>query len=271
MAVDQRPDTEADADQSNTDTLMLFTLGPATHSAGMMSIPRDLYVDLTDHGQGRINTALRLGGPDYAVREVSRVVGLPIQHYVRVDFDTLSSLVDLIGGIDVDVDQDINDPKYPDMNYGYDPFIISKGMHHMDGATALKYARTRHGSSDIVRMRRQQQLIMAVRDQALKPEVLARLMLNLPQVIDILNQSIQSDLSLNEIVQLALFAKDLPSDRITRVVMDETVVKDYKTPSGAQVLLLIPGRIQKLSAKLLAPPGPEMDAALPISSTIGRP
>ena len=267
VAIDQRPDE--DPNKANTDTMILCTLDPATQSAGMLSIPRDLYVTLTGHGEGRINTALALGGPEYAMREVGRVVGVPIQHYVRVNFNTLTSLIDLVGGVDVDVDADINDPAYPNMDYGFDPFVLSKGMHHLDGATALKYARTRHGSSDIVRMRRQQQLIMAMRDQIMKPGVLAKLTLNMPLLVDVLSRSIKSDMSLGEIVQLGLFAKDLPPERITRVVMDETVVQGYTTPSGGQVLLLIPNRIQKLSAKLLAPPA--VDASSSISTTLGRP
>ncbi len=267
MAIDQRPD--GDPNKSNTDTMILCTLDPATQSAGMLSIPRDLYVTLTGHGEGRINTALALGGPEYAMREVGRVVGIPIQHYVRVNFNTLTSLIDLVGGVDVDVDADINDPTYPNMDYGYDPFVLSKGMQHLDGATALKYARTRHGSSDIVRMRRQQQLIMAMREQIMKPGSLAKITLNMPLVVDVLSRSIKSDLSLSEIIQLGLFAKDLPPERITRVVMDETVVQGYTTPTGGQVLLLIPNRIQKLSAKLLAPP--EVDASSSISTTLGRP
>jgi LCP family protein required for cell wall assembly len=267
MAIDQRPD--GDPNKSNTDTMILCTLDPATQSAGMLSIPRDLYVTLTGHGEGRINTALALGGPEYAMREVGRVVDIPIQHYVRVNFNTLTSLIDLVGGVDVDVDADINDPTYPNMDYGYDPFVLSKGMQHLDGATALKYARTRHGSSDIVRMRRQQQLIMAMREQIMKPGSLAKITLNMPLVVDVLSRSIKSDLSLSEIIQLGLFAKDLPPERITRVVMDETVVQGYTTPTGGQVLLLIPNRIQKLSAKLLAPP--ELDASSSISTTLGRP
>jgi LCP family protein required for cell wall assembly len=267
MGVDQRPDENAT--KANTDSMILCTIDPATQSAGMLSIPRDLYVTLTGHGEGRINTALAIGGPAYAMREVGRVVGVPVQHYVRVNFDTLTSLIDFVGGVDVDVDADINDPQYPNMNYGYDPFVLSKGWQHLDGATALKYARTRHGSSDIVRMRRQQQLIMAMRDRLMQPEVLAKLMLNMPLVVDVLSRSIQSDMSLSEIIQLGLFAKNLPPERITRVVMDETVVRGYTTPSGAQVLLLIPDRIQKLADKLMAPP--EVDASSSISTTLGRP
>jgi LCP family protein required for cell wall assembly len=267
MAIDQRPGENPD--KANTDAMIIFTLDPQTHTAGMLSIPRDLYVPLTGHGEGRINTAMALGGPEYAMREVGRVVGIPIQHYVRVNFNTLTSLIDMIGGVYVDVDADINDPTYPNMDYGYDPFVLSKGWQHLDGATALKYARTRHGSSDFVRMRRQQQLLMAVREQIMKPGVLARVMLNMPLVIDVVSQSIKSDLSMTEMIQLALFAKDLPPDSITRVVMDETVVQGYITPTGGQVLRLIPNRVQNLSAKLLAPSA--VGSTSSISTTLSQP
>lgn len=161
LGIDQRPGE--DPDVARTDTIMLLTLDPQTKSAGMMSIPRDLYVPLPDRGMDRINTAHVYGGPEFAKRAIEYNFGIPIQHYARVDFTALTSLVDLVGGVDVYNDEDINDTSYPDNNYGYEPFVLAKGWHNLDGKTALKYARTRHGSSDFSRIKRQQQVIMALR------------------------------------------------------------------------------------------------------------
>jgi hypothetical protein len=165
-----------------------------------------------------------------------------------------------VGGVDVNVDEAINDPLYPDMNYGYDPFVISAGMHHMDGATALKYARTRHGASDFYRMRRQQQIIMALRDRALTTDALARIIPNIGQVIGTLRRSFSTDLSTTEIVQLALFARDLPADKISKIVVDESAATNYTTPGGAEVLLPVRDRIKELRTELYNPPPPALSA-----------
>jgi LCP family protein required for cell wall assembly len=235
--------------------MIVFTLDPTTKTAGMLSIPRDLYVPLPNRDtQDRINTAHVYGGPSYAMETVEYNFGIPIQHYVRVNFNALTTLVDLVGGIDVYVDEDINDQSYPDANYGYDPFVISAGWHHMDGATALKYARTRHGSSDFYRMRRQQQVIMALRDQVLSTDAITKLLPNAPEILQTLQSSISTDLSPSQIVQLILFVKDLPTQSITKVVVDETSVQSWTTPAGAQVLIPVRDEIRKLRDKLYAPP-----------------
>ena len=257
LGIDQRPDDNPDV--TRTDTMIVLTLDPATRSAGMLSIPRDLYVTIPGRGQDRINTAHVFGGPALAMKTVSANFGIPIQHYARVNFNVLVTLVDRVGGIDVKVDEDINDPLYPDMNYGYDPFVISAGMHHMDGATALKYARTRHGASDFFRMRRQQQIIMALRDRVFSTDAITRLLPNMGQIWDSLQRSISTDLSLTEILQLLFFAKDLSTDRITRVVIDETSTQNYVTPQGADVLIPVQSRIKELRAQLYTPP-PQLNA-----------
>jgi polyisoprenyl-teichoic acid--peptidoglycan teichoic acid transferase len=254
MGIDQRPND--DPDKTRTDTMIILTLDPASKSAGMMSIPRDLYVPLPNRGQDRINTAHVYGGPTYAMQSVEYNFGIPMQHYVRVNFNALTTLVDLVGGIDLYVDEDINDQSYPDMNYGYDPFIISAGWHHMDGATALKYARTRHGSSDFYRMRRQQQVIMALRDRVLSTDAVTKLLPNAPQILLTLRDSISTDFSPSEIVQLALFAKDLPPERISKVLVDEKSVQPWTTPTGGSVLIPIRDRIHLLREELYNPPAP---------------
>jgi LCP family protein required for cell wall assembly len=259
LGIDQRPNENPDT--SRTDTMIVLTLDPATRTAGMMSIPRDLYVPLPNRDiQDRINTAHIYGGSRYAMQTVEYNFGIPIQHYVRVNFNALVSLVDLVGGIDVYVDQDINDPTYPDMNYGYDPFSISGGWHHMDGATALKYARTRHGSSDFYRLRRQQQIIMALRDRILSTDAIVKILPSTPQILQTMQDSISTDLSPSEVVQLILFAKDLPTQNISQVVIDETSTQGWTTPDGAQVLIPIRDRIRQLRDALYAPPRQEAAA-----------
>jgi LCP family protein required for cell wall assembly len=254
LGIDQRPNE--DPNTTRTDTMIVFSLDPATKTAGMLSIPRDLYVPLPNRGQDRINTAHVYGGPGYASKAVEYNLGIPIHHYVRVNFNALTTLVDLVGGIDIYVDEDINDPAYPDQGFGYDPFVISAGWHHLDGAIALKYARTRHGSSDFYRMRRQQQVIMALRDRVLSTDAVTKLLPNAPQILLTLKTAIDTDLSPSEIVQLALWAKDLSSDKIARVVVDESSVQSWTTPNGGSVLVPIRERIHLLREQLYNPPPP---------------
>ena len=165
LGIDQRP--KEDPNVARSDTMILLTLDPVAKTAGMLSIPRDLYVPLPNRNtQDRINVAHALGGPKYAMQTVEYNFGVPVQYYVRFNFNAVIKIVDLLGGIDVYNEEDINDLSYPDFFFGYDPFNLKAAWQHLDGAMALKYARTRHGSSDFFRMRRQQQVVFALRAKA---------------------------------------------------------------------------------------------------------
>ena len=161
MGLDAR-DLEATAPR--TDSMILFTMDPVNLTAGMISIPRDLWVEIPTSGYGRINTAHYLGdlydypggGPALAALTVERNLGIHIDYYVRINFEAFVTFVDEIGGIDIEVPETIDDPLYPDNNYGYEPLYIEAGLQHFYGDMALKYARTRHsGNGDFDRARRQ--------------------------------------------------------------------------------------------------------------------
>jgi anionic cell wall polymer biosynthesis LytR-Cps2A-Psr (LCP) family protein len=107
LGIDQRPGE--DPESARTDAMMLLTLDPVARTAGMLSIPRDMYVPLPDRGQDRINTAHVYGGPEYAMRAVEYNFGVPVHHYVRVNFAALIALIDLVGGVEVYNDRDIFD------------------------------------------------------------------------------------------------------------------------------------------------------------------
>ena len=252
MGIDQRP--KEDPNTSRSDSLILLTLDPVAKTAGMLSIPRDLYVPLPGRNtQDRINVAHALGGPKYAMQTVEYNFGVPVQYYVRVNFNAVIKLVDLLGGIDVYNEEDINDLSYPDMNFGYDPFKLKAGWQHLDGATALKYARTRHGSSDFFRMRRQQQVVLAMRDKALDSGALTKLLPQAPQIYQTLRDSIDSNLSPLEMAQLAMLARDIPSERIARVSIDESATQYWTTPQGASVLIPNRDKIRELRDQLYNP------------------
>lgn len=265
MGIDQRPNE--DSSVTRTDMMLLLTLDPQTKSAGMMSIPRDLYVPMPDGRQDRINTAHVYGGPEFAMRTVEYNFGIPIQHYARVNFSAVTQLIDLLGGVEIYNDHDINDPEFPDANYGYDPFVLSAGVHQLDGATALKYARTRHGDSDFGRIRRQQQVLMALREKLADTDAATKLLPSTPQILRTLGSAIETDLGINEIVQLVVFVKNnVPKERITQVAIDEQAVQPWTTPQGASVLIPIRDNVRKLRDQFLNTPADTVSvAATPVA------
>lgn len=228
-----------------TDTMMLVSIDPATNSVGILSIPRDLYVNVPGYSAlQRINTPMVLGeyngaggGPELAMQTVEYNFGIRVQHYVVVDFEAVTTLVDAIGGVDINVPHPIADYQFPDMYDGYDPLVLNPGLQHMDGYTALKYARTRHGDSDFQRAERQQQVLFAVRDKVLSENAIPSLLVQAPSLYGSLSQDISTDLSLDELIQLGLYLKDVPLDSIETGVIGIDYVMGYTTPEGAQVLV----------------------------------
>lgn len=251
LGIDQRPNE--DPAVTRTDTLILLTIDPKAKTAGMLSIPRDLYVPMPDRDQDRINAAHVFGGAEYAMKTVEYNMGIPVHHYVRVNFNALTTLIDLVGGVEVFNERDIDDPLYPDANYGYEPFRLSAGTHVLDGKTALKYARTRHGDSDFYRIRRQQQVIMAMREKLLSTDALTKVLPNAPAILQTLSESIATDLSNVELVQLVMLAKDIPTEKIARLAIDETAVQPWTTPQGGSVVIPIRDRLRALREELFNP------------------
>ncbi len=232
---------------SNTDTLMLLQFDPDAQRVVILSIPRDLYVTIPGSGgdQGRINTAYALGeqrgtgGLALARQTISQTLGLPVHHAAVIDFQVFVTLVDSIGGVDVDVPQPISDPTYPDSGIGYDPFYLAAGRQHLDGATALKYARTRvTPGGDFDRAARQRQLVMAVRERVTQFDLLTDLVAQSPQLWAALQSAFETDLTLAQIVDLAVAASRIPPDQIVSASIDQACTHPWTTPAGAQVLLL---------------------------------
>ncbi len=242
MGIDRRP---GEAFISRTDSMILASIDPVNKTASMLSIPRDLYVVIPGYGRDRINTAFVYGaagdnplaGAAMAMQTVEYNLGVPVHHYIMVDFSAVTNGIDALGGIDVYVPYEINDPTYPDMNYGFDPLYIPSGLQHFDGQTALKYARTRHGDSDINRGQRQQQVILAARDKALGLGV-TNMMTRAPSLYNQLERGIRTDLSLDQLIKLANVASQVPEDNIRSEVIGFDLVSSYRTEQGASVLVL---------------------------------
>ncbi len=243
MGLDRRPGETGLA--YRTDTMMLVSVDPTNSAIGILSIPRDLYVEVPGYSQlQRVNTPMVLGelqqpdyGPQLAMQTVQYNLGIRVHDFVAVDFQAFIEFIDAIGGIELDVPYNVNDPLYPDMNYGYDPFYISAGRQTLDGQTALKYARTRHGDSDFLRAQRQQLVMYAVRDRLLNSESLPQLIVQSPGMWAALQDNIFTGLTLEQVIQLGLYVKDIPAENIRTGVINEAYAVNYTTPQGAQVLV----------------------------------
>jgi LCP family protein required for cell wall assembly len=256
MGIDQRKGEAAGGgNYFRTDTMILLSIDPVAKNAAMLSIPRDLWVELPDFGGGinrydRINTANVYGdvydypggGAALAVRTTQLNLGIPVHYYLKLNFSAFEDFVDQLGGIDVVVPEDIYDPHYPSSDprtpYDEEVFQIKAGPQHLDGPTALKYARTRHTpGSDFDRAKRQQQVLMAVRDRVTDLNMLPQLLIRVPDMVETFRDSVQTDLSINQLACLAQLAKEIPRDEIRSAVIDERYTTNYTTPDGAQVLV----------------------------------
>jgi len=236
-----------------SDTMILLTIDPLSKTAGVLSIPRDLWVPIPGFDTNRINTAFRFGeiyeypggGPQLAIETVQYNLGVHIQHYLTVNYDGFIQAIDVIGGIDIEAPEAINDPDYPDRCFGYDPFYLGAGNQHLNGEDALKYARTRatHGV-DFDRAERQQVVMMAVLKQVMDQNV--TLLTRSPELWMTFEENVTTSMSYQEAVGLALLAMEIPPENIHRAVIDYNYVRDYTAPDGQRVLIPIRERIRDL-------------------------
>lgn len=242
MGIDRRP---GEPFISRTDSIMIISVNPDTEKISILSVPRDLYVVIPGRGRDRINTAFvygstgnnPAGGALLAMQTVEYNLGIPIDHYILVDFSAVIKGIDALGGIEVYVPYDIYDPTFPDMNYGYDPLYIAAGQQYFDGLMALKYARTRHADNDFYRAQRQQQVLLAARDKALGLGI-GGLIARAPVLYQQLEQGIRTDLTLDEIMRIATTVSQIPDGNIRNEVIDSNFVTSYTTEQGASVLIL---------------------------------
>lgn len=236
-----------DSGVPRTDTIILVSLDTEAKKAYMVSIPRDLWVEIPGRGiagiptEQRINTAYTFGEisrfPGGGVRLVRDTIeknfGQPVHYYAMVNFDGLKEIVDLVGGVDIEVKERLYDSEYPTDDCGVRTIDFKPGTHHMDGENALAYARSRHTTSDFDRSARQQQVLLALRRRALQPDVLPKL----PALISQIRGLVKTDMSLLEMLALANVAKDIDPANIERHAIDVDMIYPWVRPDGAQVLL----------------------------------
>jgi LCP family protein required for cell wall assembly len=252
LGTDERPD---EGGPLRTDTMILLSLDPTGQTLGMLSLPRDLWVPIPGHNTtAKINTAYTIGaqgsypggGPQLAKDTVSSFIGRPVDYYVRVNFDGFREIIDLIGGVDINVPYTIHDEEYPTEDYGVETFHLEAGLQHLDGVTALKYARTRHGDSDYSRARRQQDIIRAVANKVLNAGMIPQLIGNAPQLLVSAQNTIQTDIPIPAGVELAKLVNNSTMREIRQLVLDSHYGQETYSSDGQWILL--PDRAQVRTA-----------------------
>jgi LCP family protein required for cell wall assembly len=247
LGSDARPDELARGRVGRTDTLLTVVADKAPASVGMISIPRDLWVDIPGFGSERINTAYPVGGPRTAERAVGDLLGTRVDRYLLIGLQGVRDVVDAAGGVDIDVAQPIHDDAYPTDDYGTVVVDIPAGRQHMDGETALRYARTRHQDNDFGRMARQQRVMSALRSQLLHPVNWWRI----PEVLSAVRRATQTDLGPLDVMTVAL-AFGTASDEPARLAIDLTMTEEFRGAGGAYLLRPGPG-LRRRVATFLAP------------------
>ena len=272
MGIDKRQGMDQER-AFRTDTMMLITIDPVGKRLGMLSIPRDLWVIIPGYeSRDRINTAnfkgdaFRLpgGGPALAMETIAANLGIQVDNYIRINFTAFEALIDEIDGIEIDVPQTIDDPRYPDCCTGYDPLYIPQGVRHMDGSLTLKYARTRATyGGDFDRAARQQQVLLAVRDKILNMKMITKLVARAPKLYSTLSGSYDTDLTLENIVDIMGLVREIDSDNIQSVVINgDYLMNEFTTSEGAQVVLLDSRAFRKLREQMFYKPAPYIQSTI---------
>lgn len=221
------------------DTIMLAAVNEEKSKITLVSIPRDLVVN------GRkINEYLSLFSAKKLKEKIEEVAGLQIHGYAIIDFAAFETIVDTLGGVDIYVPAAIYDPLYPDGQGNYTLYSISAGSHHLNGAEALKYARSRHSTSDFDRAKRQQQILKAIQERILNFDILNRLD-EVKGIFDALAQSFETNLGFFEMVDMAMKYGHFTLDG-DHVISTENFLSSGTNIAGQYILLPRGGNFGKV-------------------------
>jgi LCP family protein required for cell wall assembly len=224
LGVDRRQD-----EYSRSDTIILVNIDPVAKTARMLSIPRDLKVIVPGFGAHKINAAYAFGdanedvpgrGPGLMMRTIETNFGINIDYFAEVDFGGFIEIVDTVGGVTLDVPYPIRDNEYPGPNNQYMRIFFPSGWQHMNGERVLQYARTRHDDGDGRRSVRQQQVLLALREQALTLDLLRKA----PELITEVGDAVRTDLNHNQVLQLARLATEIGQPQIEQLSLDSALI-----------------------------------------------
>jgi polyisoprenyl-teichoic acid--peptidoglycan teichoic acid transferase len=250
MGLDHRDWEDGDG-PSRTDTMILLTMDPETRSAGMLSIPRDLWVSIPGFENAKINTAYFLGeahgvsggGPGLAIETVEDLLEIPINFYAQIDFGAFENFIDEIGGIEVDVPYELSvDPIGPN-----NTVYLDAGLQTLDGPTALAYARARNtAGNDFDRAQRQQQVILAIRSKILNLNMLPKLIEKSPILYRQVASGVHTNMTLEQMINVAWIASQIHPDNIKRGAIGLDHANQQYSWDGQDILMPDPVAIRLL-------------------------
>lgn len=241
-----------------TDTLEVISIDPVNNTMAMLSVPRDLYVKQADGEWTKVNAVNALASQIYckvnktvcvkgvdaggaAMKDMlQKVLGIKIAYFARINFNGFKSLVDQVGGIDITVPTPLSDYLYPcpDPSTAYCPLYIKAGLQHMNGDTALKYARSRETSSDFDRSKRQQLVMEGIMKKSLTLGILTN-PVKITNVINILGGNLKTDMQITDMTNLFSVVKNIDSSRTTNNVLDTSAngpLTDKTSPSTGYII-----------------------------------
>ncbi|ALS24364.1 LCP family protein [Paenibacillus naphthalenovorans] len=217
----------------SSDSIMIVSIDPATKKVKLLSILRDTYVKIPGYGEDRISKAITMGGSSLAMRTVEEWAGIPIQYYVYMNLPGFINLTDVIGGVDIEVEKDMN---YVDSND--DPtsmyqIHLKKGYQHLDGIKALQYVRFRHDAlSDFARTERQRKFVKAVAKELLTTTTV----MELPKLIEAIEPFIETNLNVDDMIKLGKLGFDIDTESIDSIQLPPMELIREKSVNGKAVL-----------------------------------
>jgi polyisoprenyl-teichoic acid--peptidoglycan teichoic acid transferase len=259
MGLDLR-DLEGEDAAPRSDTMILLSMDPLNNTASGIAIPRDMWVPIPGFGHQKINTAFRFGelynipggGPALASQTVEAFLGVPVHFYMQIDFQAFVDFIDHINGIKITFDE----PYTLDRRGKWNTVTLEPDTYVLDGEYALAYARDRKSEGDdFDRSDRQLEVILLIRQRILEFDQLPNLVLKAPAIYEDLSTGIQTNMGLNQLIQLAWKAREIPRENIEMVVVGPSHVTLEKAPDGQDILRPIPDRIRLLRDEALTSGG----------------
>lgn len=260
MGIDQRQGEEG---PFHTDTMMVVSVDPIRKTAGLLSIPRDLYVDIPGFRQDRINQANFFGdlnnypggGPALAMLTVTQNLGIRVDKYVLINFDVFEHVVALVApnGAEVCPPIAIDDTAYPDGSYGIIHVQFPAGCQRLQSVQLLQYARTRHTpNSDFDRALRQQEVLNSLREEVLNAGGIVNFLGAAPQLWAELSESYKTNLTLEEILSLGVLALEIPRDNIRMGQIGINETRQATTVDAEQVLIPVHAAMRTLLSEVFS-------------------
>lgn len=259
LGLDLRDEEEFD-EAPRSDTMILLSMDPLNNTAAAIAIPRDLWVPIPGFSYQKINVAYRFGelydvpggGPALAVKTVESLLGVPIDFYAQVDFQAFVDFINHIEGLKFTFEEPIT----LDRRGKWNTVTLDPGTYTLDGEYVLAYARDRKSEGDdFDRSSRQMEVILKIRERILKFNMLPTLVKNSPAIYGDLSTGIRTNMDLNQVIQLAWKAREIPSENIEMVVIGPEHVTLEKSPDGLDILRPIPDKIRLLRDQVLSSGG----------------